>query len=145
MIQNLKTILLRDLATLRREVELYPDEAALWRVRPGTANPAGNLALHVAGNLQFFLGGQLGHSGYVRDRDWEFAARDLPRARVLQELDAAAKAVDEALSALDPALLDREFPVPLGDRRLSTGMVLLTLVAHLDYHLGQVNYHRRMA
>jgi hypothetical protein len=144
MIQELKTIVLRDLATLRQEVERYPDDAALWRALPGIANPGGNLALHLAGNLQFFVGEQVGHSGYVRNRDWEFSARDLPRAKVLQEIDAAAKAVEAALSAADPAILDQEFPSALGGKRLETRLFLMNLVAHLGYHLGQLNYHRRM-
>ena len=144
MIQELKAILLRDLAALRKEVEQYPDDAALWRPLPGITNPGGNLALHLAGNLQFFFGAQLGHSGYVRDREREFAARDLPRAQVLQEVDAAVKAVEAGLAALDPAGLAREFPVPMGGRLLPTGQVLMSLVSHMGYHLGQINYHRRM-
>jgi len=144
MIDELKTVLLKDLAALRREVEQYPDDAALWRPLPGIANAGGNLALHLAGNLQSFIGAQLGGSGYVRDRDWEFAARDLPRARVLQEIDAAAKAVEGALSAAKPAILKQEFPMALGGKRMETGLFLLSLVAHLGYHLGQINYHRRM-
>jgi len=144
MIEELKTVLLKDLASLRREVEQYPDDAALWRPLHGIANAGGNLALHLAGNLQFFFGAQLVGSGYVRDRDWEFAARDLPRARVLQEVDAAAKAVETGLAALDPAALDQEFPVPLGGKRMATGQILLILCSHLAYHLGQINYHRRM-
>jgi hypothetical protein len=126
-------------------VEQYPDDDALWRPLPGIANAGGNLALHLAGNLQSFIGAQLGGSGYVRDRDWEFAARDLPRARVLQEIDAAAKAVEAGLAALDPATLDREFPLPMGGKRMATGQFLLNLCSHLAYHLGQLNYHRRMA
>jgi hypothetical protein len=144
MIEELKTVLLKDLASLRREVEQYPDDASLWRPLPGIANAGGNLALHLAGNLQAFIGAQLGHTGYVRDRDREFAARDLPRARVLQEIDAAAQAVETGLAALDPTTLDREFPLPMGGQRLSTGQFLLNLGSHLAYHLGQVDYHRRM-
>jgi len=144
MIQELKTIFLRDLAALRQEVERYPDDAALWRQLPGIANSGGNLALHLAGNLQFLVGEQIGHSGYVRNRDWEFSARDLPRAKVLQEIDAAAKAVEGALSAADPAILKQEFPIAMGGKRMETGLFLLSLVAHLGYHLGQINYHRRM-
>jgi len=144
MIQELKAVLLRDLAALRREVEQYPDEASLWRPLPGIANPGGNLALHLAGNLQSFIGDHLGHSGYVRDREREFAARGLPRAQVLQEIDAAAKSVERTLATLDPAVLSREFPVPMGGHRLPTGQFLMNLVAHLGYHLGQINYHRRM-
>ncbi|MDR3673112.1 MAG: DinB family protein [Holophaga sp.] len=144
MIQGLKTVLLKDLATLRREVELYPDEASLWRPLPGVANPGGNLVLHMAGNLQFFFGGHLAHSGYVRDRDWEFGARDLPRKRILQEIDAAAKAVGDGLAALTPAGLDQEFPEAMNGERMPTGLVLLRLCSHLAYHLGQLNYHRRL-
>ncbi len=144
MIEAMKTLLLRDLASLRREVEQYPDDASLWRPLPGIANPGGNLALHLAGNLQFLIGEKVGHSGYVRDRDWEFAVRDLPRARVLAEIDAAAKAVEQALGAMDPATLDQEFPMAMLGQRMSTRQFLLNLCGHLGYHLGQINYHRRM-
>ena len=123
MIHELKTLLLSDLARLRREVEQYPDDASLWRPLPGIANPGGTLALHLAGNLQFLIGEQVGHSGYVRDRDWEFAVRDLPRARVLQEIDGAARAVEQALGALDPATLDQEFPL----KHVTTRQLLLNL------------------
>ena len=139
MIDICKTILLRDLATLRRELEQYPDDASLWRVLPGIANPGGNLALHLAGNLQFFIGEQLGHSGYVRDRDREFQARGLDRAQVLREVDAAARVVEDTLATLDPGDLDLPPATPAGG-----GRSLVHLCAHLAYHLGQVNYHRRM-
>ena len=144
MIQDLKTVLLRDLASLRREIEQYPDDASLWRPLPGTANPGGNLALHLAGNLRFFVGAQLGKVHYVRDREREFAVRDLPRAEVLEEIDAAARAVETTLGSLDPVVLEQEFPVPMGGQRLGTRHFLFTLCSHLAYHLGQVNYHRRL-
>jgi hypothetical protein len=144
MIQEVKAIMLRDLASLRQELEGYPDDASLWRVLPGTANPGGNLILHLAGNLRFFLGAQMGGIAYVRDRDREFTARNLSRRELLPELDAAVKAVDAALGSLDADILDREFPVLMGGRRLSVHQMLVTLVAHLGYHLGQVNYHRRV-
>jgi hypothetical protein len=143
MIQEVKSIMLRDLASLRRELEAYPDEAALWRTLPGTANPGGNLALHLAGNLQHFLGARLAGSGYVRDRNREFTARDLPRTEVLAEVDAAVRAVEAGLGALAPGDLEREFPEPVDGRRLRTGEFMVRLCAHLGYHLGQVDYHRR--
>jgi hypothetical protein len=145
MIQDVKNTLLKDVAALRREVEQYPDDASLWRLQPGIANPGGNLALHLAGNLQFFIGAQLGHSGYLRDRDREFTARDLDRTQVLQEIDAAAKAVDETLSSLDPGVLEQTFPVAIGGHHIGTRSILIHLCSHLAYHLGQINYHRRLA
>lgn len=144
MIQEVESLLLRDLASLRREVEAYPDDASLWRALPGIANPGGNLALHLAGNLRFFIGAQLGGNGYVRDREREFSASGLARSEVLAEVDAAGRAVKEGLETLDQEHLDREFPVLMGGRHLSTRQLLLTLCAHLGYHLGQVNYHRRL-
>jgi hypothetical protein len=143
MISDLKFLLLRDLAALRKEIEQYPDDASLWRPLPGTANPGGTLALHLAGNLQHFLGAQLAHTGYVRDREREFAVRGLPKAEVQGQLDAAADAVRAGLDALQPADLDREVPSPRGDQTLPLRSLLLHLAAHLAYHLGQVNYHRR--
>jgi hypothetical protein len=143
MIQDLKAILLRDLGRLRRELEAYPDDAALWRTLPGTANPGGNLALHLAGNLQHFLGARLAGNGYLRDRGREFTARDLPRAQVLAEVEAAERAVEAGLAALAPGDLDRDYPDPVDGRRLRTGEFLVSLCAHLGYHLGQVDYHRR--
>ncbi len=145
MISDLKFLLQRDLAALRREVEQYPDDASLWRVLPGTANPGGNLALHIAGNLQLFLGANLAHTGYVRDRDREFAVRGLPKADVLEQLDAAALAVQAGLEALEPAALDREIPAHQAGQTLTLRRSLLQIAAHLAYHLGQVNYHRRLA
>jgi len=145
MVQELKAILLRDLAHLRHEVEQYPDDAALWRVLPGIANPGGNLALHLAGNLQHFIGCHLGRTGYVRDREREFAARGLARAQVLREVDAAAAVVARTLDDLPDPELDLEFPVPLAGKPVATRMFLVHLCAHLGYHLGQLNYHRRLA
>ncbi len=145
MIEELKTLLLRDLAGLRHEVDQYPDDASLWRVLPGIANPGGNLALHLAGNLQHFIGCHLGRSGYVRDREQEFSARGLTRAQVLHEVDAAAAAVARTLDALAEPELDLEFPVPMAGKPASTRMFLVHLCAHLGYHLGQLNYHRRLA
>src|SRR5205809_5892030 len=80
-------ILARDLRALRREIEAYPNERDLWRVQPGISNSAGNLALHLAGNLQYFLGAVLGETGDVRDRDAEFPRRDVPRVQVLRGVD----------------------------------------------------------
>lgn len=143
MIEDLAALLQRDLASLRREIGQYPDDASLWRPLPGTSNAGGTLALHVAGNLQTYVGAQLAHTGYVRDRDREFAVRGLSREAVIAELDAASRAVAAGMEALRPADLDREVPAPRGDTRLPLRQLLLHLAAHLAYHLGQVDYHRR--
>lgn len=133
----------RDLRCLVREVELFPDDETLWRTLPGIANSAGNLALHVAGNLQHFVGTVLGGTGYVRQREREFAQREGTRAEVVADLEAAIAAVETGLAAQTGASLAAPFPVPLGGHRLSTGRCLLHLETHLAFHLGQVGYLRR--
>ncbi len=136
-------ILTRDLATLKRELDAYPDDAGPWRAVPGVTNTAGTLALHLAGNLRHFVGAQLGGSGYVRDRDAEFGRRDVPRAELGAIVDAAIAEVGKALDRVTDADLAKPYPLPIANVRLVTGDFLLHLVAHFAYHLGQVDYHRR--
>lgn len=141
---HLKDILLRDLAALKREVEAYPDDASVWATPGGVKNSAGTLALHLAGNLHHYLGTVLGGTDYVRDREGEFGDRDLPRGEILARIDAAAVAVDAALTGMDPARLDEPFPAEFPWGTLNTGRFLLHLSVHFGYHLGQLDYHRRV-
>lgn len=137
----------KDVAQLRTELDAYPDDTSVWRIEPGIGNSAGTLALHIAGNLQHFVGAGLGGTGYVRDRDAEFSDRDLPRLAFLQRIDDAREVVARTLAELEDAALDRPFPgaapKPLGDAP-TTAAVLTYMYGHFTYHLGQVNYHRRL-
>jgi uncharacterized damage-inducible protein DinB len=143
MHRALERILVRDITGLIREIKAYPDDAAVWQTAPGVTNSGGTLALHVAGNMQYFIGAVLNSSGFVRDRDAEFASRGLPRARLLAELKAALSAVEQTLPGLTDTQLAAEYPVPVAGRRVRTSDLLVHLAAHLGYHLGQVDYHRR--
>jgi hypothetical protein len=138
------SILERDLDALRREVEAFPGEPELWMKVPGISNSAGTLALHLAGNLQHFFGAQLGETGYVRNRPAEFSRRDLPRADLLREIEAAREAVRAGLKRLTPAQLTAEYPETIAGSRVATGEYLLHLATHFAYHLGQIDYLRRM-
>lgn len=142
-IASLAALLRRDLAALRREVEAYPDEVLAWQEVPGLTNSGGTLVLHLAGNLQHFIGARLGHTGYVRDRAAEFSRRGLTRAELCAEVDRAREAVDRTMAALQPGALLAPFPDALAAHRFTTGDLLLHLAVHLGYHLGQVDYHRR--
>jgi len=137
-------ILLRELTTLRREVEAYPSDADLWRVVPGISNSGGTLAVHLAGNLEHFVGAVLGGSGYLRDRDAEFAVRDLPRAEVVARVNRAIAAIERSFREIEDARLRAEYPEPVAKMRVNTGDFLIHLASHLSYHLGQVDYHRRI-
>ena len=141
---HLHAILQRDLRALRREVEAYPSDDAVWAVAPGIANSCGTLVLHLVGNLRSYVGHVIGGIAYERDRPREFAARGLPRTDLLRELDAAIEAVDRALPKLTEATLASEFPQAIGSVRVNTQEFLLHCAVHLGYHLGQVDYHRRL-
>ena len=134
----------RDLRTLRREVEAYPDDGSLWRSVPGIANVGGTLVLHLTGNLQHYLGARLGGTGYIRDRNAEFARRDVPRAELLREIEAARAAVTTAVSRIVERELSTEFPETVGGVRVQAGEYLMHLSTHFAYHLGQLDYHRRV-
>lgn len=135
----------RDLGRLEAEVRAYPDDAAPWVTAGAIPNSGGTLALHLAGNLQHFVGAVMGGTGYVRDRTREFEARNLPRSELLAEIAAARRAVATTLEAMDDAALEAPWTGggPLDDSA-TTEMMLAQLASHLAYHLGQLNYHRRI-
>jgi uncharacterized damage-inducible protein DinB len=137
-------VILRDLESLVGQLNGYDDEKDIWRQVPGIANTTGTLALHLAGNLEHYIGAELGQSGYVRDRDAEFDTRDLPRAELLELVEKARTTVQAAIQEIGDESLEEEYPLEVGGSRLTTGLFLLHLAAHLAYHLGQIDYHRRV-
>lgn len=143
MLETLRALYTRELATLRREIEAYPTDASLWTLPAGLPNSGGTLTLHVCGNLQHFIGGVLGGSGYVRDRPAEFSRRNVPRSEMVREIDTTLEAVHRGLSALTPERLDDAYPEVMAGHRYQIGDFLTHLAVHLGFHLGQVDYHRR--
>jgi uncharacterized damage-inducible protein DinB len=137
------TLITRELRAVKREIEAYPNDDAVWQAVPGMSNAGGTLALHVAGNLQHFVGAVLGKDGYKRDRDAEFARRGVSRPELLREISAASASVERTLSRLSETDLAAPYPELIAKRRLSTDMFLSHLASHLSYHLGQLDYHRR--
>ena len=144
LVAAVAAILDRDLQAVARQVMAYPDERSLWATPPGVTNSGGTLALHLAGNIRHYLGARLGGTGFVRDRPREFAARDLPRATILQQIEEARAAVRAAATRTSEGRLDQDFPEVVGGVRVATGEYLIHLVSHFTYHLGQLDYHRRM-
>jgi hypothetical protein len=135
--------LVRELEGVKRELALFKDDASVWTTVPGITNSAGNLALHLAGNLQYFIGAVLGRTGYVRNRELEFGRRSGPRADIYAELDAAIAVVGRVLPSLSDAVLDQDFPEAVMGAKFRTGTFLVHLVAHAGFHLGQAGYLRR--
>ena len=142
--ESIRAIMMRELRTLQRELEAYEDEAAIWTLAPGIANSAGTLTLHLAGNLQSFVGAVLGNSGYVRDRQAEFDRRGVPRAELMTELERTVEAVDTTLTALSDESMAQPFPLAFGPLQIRTDDFLNHLATHLAFHVGQIDYHRRL-
>lgn len=142
-VEILKSLFSRDLERLATEIEAYREEGNLWSVLPGTTNSGGNLALHLVGNLNTYVCGELGNSGYVRDRPAEFSAKNVPRVELLALISATKHGIIAALDALPEAHLTEDYTGRVFPETMTVGWFLFHLATHLTYHLGQVNYHRR--
>ncbi len=144
MIEILQDLFQRDLEKLKSEITSYKDEKKMWEVTGDLSNSAGNLCLHICGNLQHFIGFVLGISGYKRDRDSEFSRKNIPMDEVIRKIDHTIFTVKKTLNELDVNKLDEIYPINVFGKEMTTGFFLAHLTTHLNYHLGQINYHRRL-
>ena len=144
MIESIITIMTRQLEQLKLEINSYQEESAIWTKSGEISNSAGNLCLHLSGNLQHFIGAVLGDSGYIRKRDDEFGLQDVPREDLLVEIDRTIEVVTSTLENLDPETLSKVYPREVFGQPITTEFFLIHLNSHLGYHLGQINYHRRL-
>lgn len=142
--ETLASIFKRDLSKLYSEIEQYKSEERLWATEKSIANSAGNLCLHLVGNLKTYIGAGLGGFAYTRNRELEFSLKDLPKAELLAMVAETENIVDETLRTLPVTALQQEYPLLVFAEKTSTEFFLVHLAAHLSYHLGQINYHRRL-
>jgi len=134
----------KDLDKLKEEISLYPKDEQLWQIKEGINNSGGNLCLHLTGNLQHFIGAVLGDSGYVRNRDAEFRVKNIPRSKLLEDIDTTRSVVTDTLEQLSKNDLQKDYILPVLDEKTNTSYFLIYLLSHLNYHIGQINYHRRI-
>ena len=144
LIDTLKTIFTQDLKKLRSEIELYHKEENIWKIKNQIANSAGNLCLHLVGNLNTYIGKELGNTDYKRNRPLEFSLKNIPRQELLYKIDDTILVVNKSLDNLKESALADEYPLQVLDKKTSTEYFLIHLSTHLSYHLGQINYHRRL-
>src|SRR5438045_8573246 len=97
LIQTLKLLFDRDLKKLRAEIELYHNEQTLWCIENNIANSAGNLCLHLIGNLNTYIGKEIGKTNYTRNRDLEFTAKNISRIELLNKIDETIVVVSNSL------------------------------------------------
>jgi uncharacterized damage-inducible protein DinB len=126
------------------EIQAYKKEESLWMISEGISNSAGNLSLHLIGNLNHFIGKILGGSDYVRNREAEFSIKNIKREKLIQDLLKAKSTVSGTLRNLPQETLYSIYPVKVFENEMTTFQFITHLLAHLNYHLGQINYHRRL-
>lgn len=144
-ITSLKALFERDLNKLKEELMAYQDESQMWLVDGAITNSAGNLFLHLCGNLKHFIGTVLGNSDYIRERDREFNDKNISRKDIVTNIDETLAVVLKTLDGLDDAALNEIYEVRVfNDKPITTHIFLLHLLGHLTYHMGQINYHRRL-
>ena len=134
----------RDLNTLKEEINLYSNEDDIWTTRGEIKNSAGNLCLHIIGNLNHFIGAMIGQNNYVRDRESEFLSNGTTRNELTQGIENTIEVVKNVLNNLPTESFDEKYPVEMNGKEVTIDFALLHLLAHFSYHLGQINYHRRL-
>jgi uncharacterized damage-inducible protein DinB len=144
LIETLKMLFERDLKKLKLEIELYQNEEQLWTTKNGISNSAGNLCLHLIGNLNCYIGATLGKTNYTRNRPLEFSLKAVPISELLAQIDETIVVVNQSLSNITEQELQSEYPILVFETKTSVTYLLVHLTTHLAYHLGQINYHRRL-
>ena len=134
----------RDIRKLIEEINLFKNEEDLWRTEGAVRNSAGNLVLHIIGGTNYLIGNKLADTGYVRNRDQEFIQKGVDRKVLASQLNLLIDMVKNALNGLSPEQMDAEYPMLFDDKKVSNSYLLVQLLAHLNYHLGQINYLRRI-
>ena len=134
----------RDLNKLIEEIELYKTDSHIWKIEGSVTNSAGSLCLHLIGNINHFIGSVLGNTGYVRQRDLEFSLKDVPKSELIKQIEDTLIAVERTLKIVTPEDLQKEYQLQVFKEPMTTEYFLVHLSTHLAYHLGQINFHRRL-
>lgn len=135
----------RDLTRLSQELHAFPrDEPALWQTLPGITNSAGHLFVHLEGNLREFIGRHLGNRPCIRRREEEFTCPEVPWNELAIRIDSLISLIPDIVAALEPGALAATHPQTLRGVPLSTHQFLIHTLGHLQYHLGQIDYLRRI-
>lgn len=143
--ESLKTLFTRDLNKVKLEIEQYQNEKNIWRVGNSVSNSAGNLCLHLVGNLKTFIGAELGKTGYIRNRELEFSLKNVPKSELIKQIEETIRVVNYTIDQLNEEDLENDYPeVKVLEDDRSVKYMLIYLSSHLAYHLGQINYHRRL-
>lgn len=144
LIETLKILFNRDLKRVIKEIEEYNNEVDIWKIKGQINNSAGNICLHLVGNLKTYIGKELGNTNYIRNRELEFSSKNVPRQELIKIVENTIEIITQTLDNLNEDMLATEYPILVFENMTSTEYLLVHLTTHLTYHLGQINYHRRL-
>jgi uncharacterized damage-inducible protein DinB len=144
LIETLQSLFNRDLNKLKLEIESYQTESQIWIVEKNISNSAGNLCLHLIGNINTYIGAELGNTDYIRDRPLEFSTKDIPQQELISKIEETITVVNNTFNSLEDTDLEAIYPQIVFEKEMTTGFFVVHLSTHLAYHLGQINYHRRL-
>src|SRR5229473_167037 len=115
----------------------------LWTRTYPYGNSIGNLILHLTGNLNYYIGAQVGGTGYVRQRPLEFSNTGLPKDEVLREFD---KVIEIVIATIGKQL-DDDWAAPFYGELESESKTrfsgFLACAGHAYHHVGQMIYLQR--
>jgi hypothetical protein len=141
---NIADLFQRGIDKLIEEINLFKKEKNIWKIKETTKNTAGNLTLHLLGNLNHFIGRTLGHTDYIRKRQDEFSIKGIPREKLVTDLILLKETIKNSLEKISIEDIKKEFPLKIKEEVLTVELMLIFLLSHFNYHLGQVNYLRRL-
>lgn len=144
LIETLRSIFKRDLIRLKTEINSYKEESKIWIIEDNITNSAGNLCLHLIGNLNTYIGAGFGKTNYVRNRELEFSLKNISKKELIDKIESTILVVDLSLQNITEEELKNEHQVLVFDKKTTLEYLLVHLTTHLTYHLGQINYHRRL-
>lgn len=140
--QDLNSLYQRDLNRLLKNLQDTPEDQ-LWEAPEGVTNSCGVLVQHLVGNLAHFIGQGLGKTGYQRDRDREFTVTNTPKKELMQSVEELKRSLNGIFESLSGEQIKQEYPMEIPFKATTRGF-LIHLYGHLNYHLGQINYVRRI-
>ncbi len=144
LVETLKLLFNRDLLRLKSEINLYEDESKIWIVEKNIANSAGNLCLHLIGNLNTYIGAEFGKTNYIRNRELEFSLKNISKKELIDQINSTIVVVEMSLNTITEEELKGEHQILVFDKKTTLEYLLVHLTTHLTYHLGQISYHRRL-
>lgn len=132
----------RDLRSFEENLVRVPDNL-LWYAPEGVTNSVGILTQHITGNLMFYVGANLGDLEYRRDRNREFSITGASMEELLEGIRNTRKQIPDIIRRLTMDQLVASYPGKISFD-YTTQQFLIHLHGHLSYHLGQLNYLRRI-